>query len=87
MVSGVNSLINIRLDMATLLTLNKKYCYSYLNGLADVWCLKGRRLPISDLFDLAMTFPRELSDNLPKFNFIVQQGCTFFSMINLLKSI
>jgi len=40
--------------LATLLTLNiKKYCYSYLNGLADLWCLRGRCLPI-DLVTIAV---------------------------------
>ena len=35
-------------ELATLLTLNiEKYCYSYLNGLADLWCLRGRCLPIT----------------------------------------
>jgi len=35
------------LATCTSLTLNiKKYCYSYLNGLADLWCLRGRCLPI-----------------------------------------
>ena len=34
-------------ELATSLTLNiEKYCYSYLNGLADLWCLRGRCLPI-----------------------------------------
>jgi len=37
--------------MATSLTLNiKKYCYSYLNGLVDLWCLRGRCLPIQVLW-------------------------------------
>ena len=32
--------------LATSLTLNiEKYCNSYLNGLADLWCLRGRCLP------------------------------------------
>jgi len=32
-------------ELATLLTLNvEKYCYSYLNGLVDLWCLRGRCL-------------------------------------------
>jgi len=47
LVSCVNSHINKCLDMATSLTLNiEKYCYSCVNGLADLWCLRGRCLPI-----------------------------------------
>ena len=35
-------------ELATSLMLNiEKYCYSYLNGLADLWCLRGRCLPIA----------------------------------------
>ena len=34
-------------ELATSLTLNiEKYCYSYWNGLADLWCLRGHCLPI-----------------------------------------
>ena len=34
-------------ELATSLSLNiEKYCYSYLNGLADLWCLRGRCLSI-----------------------------------------
>ena len=52
MVCGVNSLMNKCLNMNWLpltLALNiEKYCYSYLNGLVDLWCLRGRCLPIAD---------------------------------------
>ena len=41
MVCGVNSLMNRCLNMNWL-----HHCYSYLNGLADLWCLRGRCLPI-----------------------------------------
>ena len=35
-------------ELATSLTLNiEKYCYSYLSGLADLWCLRSRCLPIT----------------------------------------
>jgi len=35
-------------ELATSLTLNiEKYCY--LNGLADLWCIRGRCLPIPNL--------------------------------------
>ena len=34
-------------ELATLVMLNiETYCYSYLNELADLWCLRGRCLPI-----------------------------------------
>ena len=34
-------------ELASSLTLNiEKYCFPYLNGLADLWCLRGRGLPI-----------------------------------------
>ena len=37
----------LRYELATSLTLNiEKYCYSYVNGLADLWGLRGRCLPI-----------------------------------------
>jgi len=32
----------LKYELATSLTLNiEKYCYFYLNGLADLWCLRG----------------------------------------------
>jgi len=32
----------LKYKLATSLTPNiENYCYSYLNGLADLWCLKG----------------------------------------------
>jgi len=32
----------LKYELATSLTLNiEKYCFSYLNGLADLWCLRG----------------------------------------------
>ena len=37
----------LRYELATSLTLNiEKYCYSCVNRLADLWCLRGRCLPI-----------------------------------------
>jgi len=44
MASGVNSLLNkmFQYELATSLTLNiERYCYSYVNGLSDLWCLRG----------------------------------------------
>ena len=38
----------------------------------------------SDLFDLALTFPHEKSDNLRKFDIIVQQGWMYLLSINYL---
>ena len=38
----------LKYELATSLRLNiEKYCYSYLNGLADLWCLRGGSLPIA----------------------------------------
>jgi len=40
----------LRHELATSLTLNiEKYCYSCVNGLADLWCLRGRCLPIKQV--------------------------------------
>ena len=48
--------------MATSLTLNiEKYCYSYLNGLADLCCLRGRCLPIVQIkINITKTKQREM---------------------------
>ena len=48
-------------ELATSLMLNiEKYCYSYLNGLADLWCLRGRCLPIEYQVYMALTLSLEL---------------------------
>ena len=38
----------LKYEVGTSLTLNiEKYCYFYLIGLADLWCLRGGSLPIA----------------------------------------